>query len=117
MIPKKKWKRSSTSRERQRLYAAKKAAKLKGQEAFEYIWDYKQERFDVFVISDNGTKIRCHYPIARLFVNSTKRLIGWTKETLEKHLTARVDELNGAYADHWHLEIKPKKLRRKPIGA
>jgi len=117
MIQKKRWKRDSKSRERQRENAAAKAAKAKGKEAFDYLWDRAQQRFDVHVVSDNGARIRCDYPVARLFVTGKKRSIAWTVETLTKHLSTRIEELNGEYAEKWKLEIKPKEIRRRALSA
>lgn len=113
----KKWIKKTSSRESQRRYQAKKAKAAYGDDAFEYIWDRKQERFDAFVVSDQGSRIRCHYPVARLFVNGQKRLIGWTVEELERYLLHNVEELNSQFAEHWHVELAPKALRRKGIGA
>lgn len=113
----KKWKRRSTSRERQRLARASKAAKLKGKEAFTYEFDKCQERFNAFAVSDRGVEIALNYPTARLFVDGTKRLIGWQVDTLTEHLTkTQLHEISGLYIGNWWIEVRPKPVRRAPLG-
>jgi len=102
MITKRKaYRKQKTSRER----ARQRKAKLAGKESKEYVWDDKQELLIVHAVNDLGARTRVNYPVARLFGDGTKRLINWTKSTLQKALEGALVELAEKHGGKWHLEV------------
>ena len=111
---KKPWRKNPRSREYQRELDAALAERKLGDKVFKYFWNPKQQRFDVYVVSDTGIRIKCDYPVARLY-SGAKKMIPWTVESLEKHLNPHIAACREQHGGEWKLEILHKALRRKPL--
>ena len=103
------WGKPKTSREKLRI----KKAMAEDPESFEYVWDRRLELLIVEAVEvHDGRRVRIHYPVARLFANGEKRMIGWTKLKLKKSLHAALAQCTEQHGGCWRMEITRAKVQK-----